>query len=585
MKNLITCLWVIAAFLPLELVAQQNLSGIWRLQNKNVLSGPDYANAIPIILSIEQRADSILMEMTLSIDSYDTTVREQFAYGNAQKNITSRGKLRSVTITWDEKDQRWIKQTMIYLSDTSAKHQSVDRQIFGLLSDTTLIFSRNYDGGDGSNDNENFTIEGVYERVTAQQLSHESAKGNGVQFIQGLSWEQIKTKARKENKQIFVDCYATWCGPCKIMDRDVYPLNIVGEVLNGQFISVKVQMDSTQNDPAAVRLLYPLARELEQKYHITALPTYIFFSPEGDAVHKSIGQQNPKEFIKTVKDATNPNNQLYTLFNNAKRKRLPFSEYPALANRLKNEFRENELAVEVGRMYKDEYLDKLAERELFQKENVKFLAEYSMLISSKDKLFKLAFTNPDRADSLRGYKGWADGLVNRTIIREQVEPVFYEAEKLGKEPNWAKLEQQLAKCYNKELSITYTLDARVDWYERKQIWNSYFQYLKPHLARHDLNKMNARHLHYCAWYVFKYSNDTSLIKEAINWMDILIAKSSKDLLWMVMDTKAYLLYKMKRQNEAIAIVNRIREMFPQFDRNYRETLEKMQKGEKIWLTM
>ncbi len=36
-----------------------------------------------------------------------------------------------------------------------------------------------------------------------------------IHFENGLSWEQIKEKAKAEHKYIFVDCYATWCGPCK----------------------------------------------------------------------------------------------------------------------------------------------------------------------------------------------------------------------------------------------------------------------------------------------------------------------------------------------------------------------------------
>jgi thiol:disulfide interchange protein len=43
----------------------------------------------------------------------------------------------------------------------------------------------------------------------------------GINFENNLSWEQVKEKAKAENKYIFVDCYATWCGPCKAMDKEV----------------------------------------------------------------------------------------------------------------------------------------------------------------------------------------------------------------------------------------------------------------------------------------------------------------------------------------------------------------------------
>lgn len=36
----------------------------------------------------------------------------------------------------------------------------------------------------------------------------------GIQFAD-LTWQDALKKAKKENKIIFVDIYATWCGPCK----------------------------------------------------------------------------------------------------------------------------------------------------------------------------------------------------------------------------------------------------------------------------------------------------------------------------------------------------------------------------------
>ena len=47
-------------------------------------------------------------------------------------------------------------------------------------------------------------------------------EGKGIKGITGLFWEQIKQKAKQENKYIFIDAYTTWCGPCKMMDEYVY---------------------------------------------------------------------------------------------------------------------------------------------------------------------------------------------------------------------------------------------------------------------------------------------------------------------------------------------------------------------------
>src|SRR5437016_7533889 len=78
-------------------------------------------------------------------------------------------------------------------------------------------------------------------------ISQVNDDSKGVQFEKNLNWQQVLAKAKAENKYIFLDCFATWCGPCKLMDKNVYPNDTVGNYFNQNFISVKVQMDETKN--------------------------------------------------------------------------------------------------------------------------------------------------------------------------------------------------------------------------------------------------------------------------------------------------------------------------------------------------
>src|SRR5882724_9795530 len=74
------------------------------------------------------------------------------------------------------------------------------------------------------------------------------AQTQGIHFESGLSWVQIKAKAKAENKFIFMDCYTTWCAPCKYMTETVFPSDNVGAFFNPRFVSVAIQMDRTLAD-------------------------------------------------------------------------------------------------------------------------------------------------------------------------------------------------------------------------------------------------------------------------------------------------------------------------------------------------
>ena len=87
--------------------------------------------------------------------------------------------------------------------------------------------------------------------VSARPLAAQAP--SGIQFQTGLSWQEILTKAKVEHKPIFVDGYATWCEPCKEMDRNVYTSDKVAAFFNAHFISIKVQMDKTPRDSDEVK--------------------------------------------------------------------------------------------------------------------------------------------------------------------------------------------------------------------------------------------------------------------------------------------------------------------------------------------
>lgn len=126
----------------------------------------------------------------------------------------------------------------------------------------------------------------------------------GIRFEKGLSWAQVKEKAKKENKYIFLDAYTTWCGPCKTMSREIFTQPSVGDFFNKNFINVAVQMDVTAFDEQDIKSWYGDAAALRKLYQLDSYPAYLFFNPRAELVHSIYGAiPVPEEFIRISKEA------------------------------------------------------------------------------------------------------------------------------------------------------------------------------------------------------------------------------------------------------------------------------------------
>ena len=201
----------------------------------------------------------------------------------------------------------------------------------------------------------------------------------GIKFEEGLTWRQVLAKAKAENKYIFVDCYATWCGPCKMMDEEIYPLKEVGDIYNGQFVSVKVQMDKTDKDDSLVKNWYIDAARLLSTYTVSSFPTFLFFSPDGKPVHKVAATKSVEGFIELAKNAKDPDRQYYRVLQDFQPGKLDIADLKGLAN----SFRYSDTGL--AGMIALDYLNRIPKSELSAENNLGFMRRFpkSQLIMSK----------------------------------------------------------------------------------------------------------------------------------------------------------------------------------------------------------
>ncbi|MEL6972275.1 MAG: thioredoxin domain-containing protein, partial [Bacteroidota bacterium] len=121
-------------------------------------------------------------------------------------------------------------------------------------------------------------------------LSLQLATAQGIDFFKG-DWEAALAQAQSQDKLIFVDAYATWCGPCKRMAAEVFPDEKVGAFYNRNFVSLKIDMEAPEN------------AEFAAKYPVAAFPTLYYMDAEGEVIQSVKGAQKSDQFIRTGANA------------------------------------------------------------------------------------------------------------------------------------------------------------------------------------------------------------------------------------------------------------------------------------------
>lgn len=115
------------------------------------------------------------------------------------------------------------------------------------------------------------------------------------------SFNNILAKAKKENKLIFLDAYTSWCGPCKMLEKNIFPQKKVGEYYNANFINARFDMEKGEGI------------DLAKKYGVYSYPTLIFLNSNGEVVHRTTGYIGEEEILQFGKEANNPNNRMGSL--------------------------------------------------------------------------------------------------------------------------------------------------------------------------------------------------------------------------------------------------------------------------------
>ncbi|MBK9734832.1 MAG: thioredoxin family protein [Saprospiraceae bacterium] len=121
-------------------------------------------------------------------------------------------------------------------------------------------------------------------------------KSQGIEFFHG-TWKDAVAKAKAEDKLLFIDAFAKWCGPCKAMAKNVFTQQKVGDFFNANFINLKLDME--EEDGVS----------FGHKYPVSAYPTLFFVDGEGKVIKNVTGGQQPDGLIAIGSDAIKKNDK------------------------------------------------------------------------------------------------------------------------------------------------------------------------------------------------------------------------------------------------------------------------------------
>ena len=107
-----------------------------------------------------------------------------------------------------------------------------------------------------------------------------------LQVIEIKSLAQFEEELKNSNMPLVVDFYASWCSPCR---RIAPKLETTAIMLAGKVKFLKVNVDTLG--------------DLTTHYNIRAMPTVLFFNPDGTIVDRKVGEKEIGELMaKLTKD-------------------------------------------------------------------------------------------------------------------------------------------------------------------------------------------------------------------------------------------------------------------------------------------
>lgn len=348
-----------------------------------------------------------------------------------------------------------------------------------------------------------------------------SVWSQGIRFEENHRLNDALGKAKTENKLIFIDAYASWCGPCKMMARDVFPQKKVGDYFNSHFINLKLDMEAAEN------------LEIAKKYEVNVYPTYLFLNPGGEVVHRALGGMPAETLIEVAKTAGDSENNTMSVnkkIANGDRNYETLTKYFDA-----NPYSDNNELLAV------EYFETLTNHQKTDKEAWDIFNNYINNPSSAP--FQYFLNNITVFETKFGKEALENKILN-----------MFRNEYYSNNENFENLKSIHPSLFEKAKTMirvkeTYTKFRKDN--NNEDNWKIFMKVAAPYLSKQTNNPMELNNM---AWFVYenyKKFDDKKALKSSLEWAKKAYTLApEKDF---IADTYAHILFDLNKKKEAIEI--------------------------------
>ncbi|HHJ49972.1 MAG TPA: DUF255 domain-containing protein [Phaeodactylibacter sp.] len=126
---------------------------------------------------------------------------------------------------------------------------------------------------------------------TQEEASTEDVNPYAFEFVESDLLSPVLEQAGREGKLVFIDMYATWCAPCRLMEEEVFTDEEVAAYFNENFINYRVDTEKGNGV------------NLAGIFEVRVLPTLLFLNEKGQVLVRKEGAAMQTEMLSLAKEA------------------------------------------------------------------------------------------------------------------------------------------------------------------------------------------------------------------------------------------------------------------------------------------